>query len=57
MLVAVDAPHFYVGIVLVDGVEVEAAPILRWSIGKHRTFLSAYFARKGWTTTIIKEET
>lgn len=57
MLVAIDAPHFYAGIVLVDGVVREAAPILRWSIGKHRTFLSAYFARKGWKTTIVKEAT
>jgi hypothetical protein len=55
MLVAVDAPHFYAAIVLVDDVVTEAAPILRWAIGKHRVYLREYFARKGWKTTIIKE--
>lgn len=49
---AVDAPHFYAGIVS-DGTEhiVEAAPILRWTIGKSRSELRAYFARKGWKVT------
>jgi len=54
MLVQVTAPHFVAGIVLVDEVVVEAAPILRWTIGKDRAFLSAYFRRKGWKAKIIK---
>jgi hypothetical protein len=40
MLVAVDAPHFYAGIVLQDGVVVEAVPILKWTVGKKRKWLS-----------------
>jgi hypothetical protein len=34
MLVAVDAPHFYAGIVLDGDTVVAAAPILKWTIGK-----------------------
>jgi len=35
-LVRVVAPHFVAGLVAVDGVVVEAAPILRWEIGDLR---------------------
>lgn len=54
MLVAVNAPHFYAGIVLTDGIVTEAAPILRWTIGKRREWLSDYFRLKGWKTTIAR---
>ncbi len=54
MLVAVDAPHFYAGVVLTDGVVTEAAPILRWAMGKKRGWLSDYFRRKGWKATIVQ---
>lgn len=55
MLVAVSAPHFYAGIVLKDGVVIEAAPILKWTVGKRREWLGGYFIRKGWTATIVSE--
>lgn len=50
-LVRVDAPHFCAGLVIVDGVCVEAAPILKWAIGKPAPKLSAYFTARGWTAT------
>jgi hypothetical protein len=53
MLVAVDAPHFYAGLIMKDGVCVKAAPILQWAVGKPRAFLSAYFKRKGWKAQIV----
>lgn len=56
MLVGVDAPHFNAGIILRDGVCVDAAPILRWCVGKRRAELSAYFTRKGWAATIENED-
>jgi hypothetical protein len=56
MLVAVDAPHFYAGLILVDDVVTEAAPILHWTIGKHRTFLRSYFMKKGWKTTVLERK-
>jgi hypothetical protein len=54
MLVAVDAPHFYAGIVLTDGVVTDAAPILRWTMGKRREWLSNYFRQKGWKAIVVR---
>lgn len=48
---AVDAPHFYAGIVFDGDVVVRAAPILKWAIGKRRDWLNNYFQQKGWKTT------
>lgn len=55
MLVAVDAPHFYAGIVFENDIVIEAAPILKWTIGKHRDYLRKYFKSKKWKATIVKE--
>jgi hypothetical protein len=57
MLVRVVAPHFVAGFVLTDGTCTEAAPILRWAVGKRREFLSGYFRNKGWKASIITKET
>jgi len=54
MLVAVDAPHFYAGVILTDDVVTKAAPILKWSVGWKRDALSAYFKRKGWKAVVVK---
>lgn len=48
MLVRVVAPHFVAGMVMNGDTCTEAAPILRWAIGKRRGFLSGYFRNKGW---------
>lgn len=61
MLVRVVAPHFVAGIVIgrdrpMGRVQVlEAAPILRWSMGKSWIDLASYFARKGWTHTMTRD--
>lgn len=47
-LARVEAPHFVAGLVTVNGHCTEAAPILRWAIGKSESELRAYFARKKW---------
>ncbi len=54
MLIQVTAPHFVAGITLRDGFVVEAAPILKWAIGRNRAYLSAYFKRKGWEAVVLK---
>lgn len=54
LLVRVVAPHFVAGMILRDDTIVSAAPILRWTIGKRRVWLSRYFRRKGWTATILR---
>lgn len=53
MLVRVVAPHLVAGIVLVDGRCTEAAPILRWCIGKDRAWLRAWFEKRGWRASVI----
>jgi hypothetical protein len=54
MLVRVIAPHFVAGLVVEGETVVEAAPILKWTIGKQRGWLRAYFAEKGWTALIVR---
>lgn len=56
MLVAVDAPHFYAGIILEKHVVVEAAPILRWTIGRRRDWLREYFKKKGWKAIVVRKD-
>lgn len=54
-LVRVVAPHFVAGLDLKDDIVVAAAPILKWAVGWDRARLSAYFKRKRWQASIIKE--
>jgi hypothetical protein len=56
VLVSVDAPHFNAGIIMRSDVVTEAAPILRWTIGKRRDWLRTYFAGKGWKATVVKRK-
>lgn len=48
VLVRVETPHFVAGIILLDGVCVEAAPIMSWAIGKREKELVDWFNKKGW---------
>lgn len=55
MLVRVVAPHFVAGLVFARDHEepyvhvcTEAAPILRWCIGRNAPELRTYFVGKGW---------
>lgn len=49
MLIRITAPHFVAGLVLSsNGHVIEAAPILKWTVGKHYGELRAYFAEKRW---------
>lgn len=44
------APHFVAGLILHPETEIciQAAPILKWAVGKHSGYLFQYFERKGW---------
>jgi hypothetical protein len=42
------APHFVAGLCVQDGLVVEAAPILGWSVGRRWSEVRAYMVRKGW---------
>ena len=46
----VTAPHFCCGIKSGTNEKItEAAPILKWSIGKHIKWFKFYCKKKGWT--------
>jgi hypothetical protein len=51
-LVRVTARHFCAGLVIVNGRCVEAAPILKWAIGKDAEWLRRYLYNKGWKATV-----
>ena len=47
-LCVVDVPHFYAALIVGDGnIVLEAAPILRWAIGKHLEDVHAWAVAKG----------
>lgn len=52
-LVRVTAPHFVAGLLAQGGVVKEAAPILRWAVGKSTRECAAYFKRKRWAWEIV----
>jgi len=56
MLVQVTAPHFVAGLVMENDIVIEAAPILRWAIGKKRDWLRSYFERKDWTVKVVPSQ-
>lgn len=43
----IQAPHYCASIIVSGDVVREAAPILRWALGKRWTGLRRYFERKG----------
>lgn len=57
VLAAIDAPHFFCGIVLRDDKVIEAAPIVgymkrqRWT----RTRVRDYCKQQGWTVSVVWE--
>ena len=56
-LAAIDAPHFYAGIVLWDNKVVEAADIVKYMRIKKwtRDRVRSYCAEKGWRVSVIYE--
>lgn len=47
-LVRVVAPHFTAGLIFKEKRCIDAAPILKWAIGKTSQEIVAYFRHKGW---------
>ena len=56
VLVRVVAPHFVAGLLIEDDVCFAAAHILGWCVGKTSAELRAYFAKKEWTATIVRDK-
>ena len=52
--VRVVAPHFVCGITISGDQVVDAAPIMRWAVGKRARYVLNYAHRKGWDTEEIE---
>ncbi len=48
VLIAINAPHFYAGIVARDGLVIESAPIVKYMIGWSGRRVADYCASKRW---------
>ena len=48
-LIAIEAPHFYAGIVARDGKVIEAASIVKYMKGWSGQKVADYCKEKGWT--------
>lgn len=56
MLAAIDAPHFYAGIVLDDNIVIIAAPIVKYMKGWPRDRVRSYCQQKGWKVLIVRAD-
>lgn len=54
-LAAIDALHFYAGIVLWDNRVTEAADIVKYMRKWHRDRVRAYCKEKGWKVSVVYE--
>lgn len=57
ILAAIDAPHFYCGIVLRNDTVIEAAPIVGYMKKRDwtRDHVRAYCAEKNWKVSVVWE--
>ena len=54
-LAAIDAPHFFAGIVLQDDKVVEAASIVKYMRKWNRDRVREYCKDKGWSISVVWE--
>ena len=52
-LVQVKAPHFTAGFVTDGKIVTEAAPILKYLMGKTEAWARHYLKQKGWTASVV----
>ncbi len=52
-IIQVDSGYFCADVSLVNYKIIDAAPILRWAIGKHIDWFEQYAARKRWKLNIV----
>jgi hypothetical protein len=56
-LVAIDAPHFYAGIVARNGKVIEAAHIVKYMKGWDGKKVADYCKQKGWSWELVSTTT
>lgn len=55
-LVQIKAPHFTAGLIAVDHVVENAAPILSYMVGWDSKRVAAYVKEKGWEFEVLSEK-
>lgn len=53
ILIRITAPHYCAGLVARDGRVIEAAPILRWTVGKKAEAVIEYAVRKKYHVKVL----
>lgn len=56
MLWQITAPHYCAGLIVEDGKVTQAAPILKWSIGKSWREVKKYLIAKGYHGEALESE-
>lgn len=54
-LYQVDANHYVAGLVVDRGRIVQAAPILRWTVGRDMQRVQAYLTKRGYRVDLVQE--
>lgn len=54
IMIRIDAPHFCAGAVVENSAIVDAAPIIKWMIGKTIDQVMDYCHRKKWACQILR---
>ncbi len=47
-MIQIIAPHYTAGLMIFNGRVIEAAPIVRWMVGKSIDYVYSYCQRKGY---------
>ena len=55
-MVQIDAPHYCAGMVSINGLVIDAAPILKWALGKRLEETLDYFRKKKYGIKICDKE-
>ena len=53
ILFAIDAPHFYCGVIVRNGRVSRAAPIVHYLMGWDRDRVQRYAQRRGWRVEVV----
>ena len=56
MLAAIDAPHFYAGLVLENDIVTESAPIIKYMRGWSRSKVRDHCQTKRWKILVVKAQ-
>ncbi len=53
VLIAIDAPHFYCGVIVRNGRVIRTAPIVHYLTGWDRDRVQRYAQRRGWRVEVV----